>query len=149
MKKFAFTIRKTKNPKTVTQKSYYDFINTGLFTFREKGYAPELTLKFEKKGGLHVHGILNYDPELGCVGPYKEPRNKDHAYRMFRPRKGFHIKVEDIYDFDGWLSYITKEELDNKAKSYTIKDCLKDQRKDIEKFLKYYKNLRKTKKLIF
>lgn len=136
MKKFAFTIRKTSRPGSVTQRTYYNFLGTGIY--EQKSYHPEVLLKFEKKGGLHVHGLLTYDEELGVDGTYMEPRNKHHVYRMFKPRKGFHITVKEVFNYDGWLEYISKEE-EQFEHVYTVRDAELEQEREILKFLRIYK----------
>lgn len=99
---YAITLRKTLCPKENTHQHYYDYLNQGLYS--QKKYAPETVLKFEEKNGLHAHLMVSFLED--------QPKNKNHVYQLCKPSKGWHIKVEPIYNAQGWLDYIRKEEQD-------------------------------------
>lgn len=44
--------------------------------------------------GVHVHGVVYI---------------KKHFYRKGLQMVGYHIKLEEIYDWNGWMKYINKE----------------------------------------
>ena len=80
---YAITIRKTLCPKENTEELYYAFLNQGLHS--QKKYHPETVVKFEKKGGLHMHLLVAFHGE--------QPRNKHHVYQLCKPVRGWNIDV--------------------------------------------------------
>lgn len=96
--KYAFTLRKNKDRSNNTREQYHEFLNRGLYT--HKKYHPEVILKFETKAGLHCHGLCSIEGV----------KNKHMFYKMLKPQSGWHLKVEEVYDYEGWINYITKEE---------------------------------------
>jgi len=90
---WAFTLRKTSTKKgQPTQGDYDDHI------IKLIANTPVSQTKwcFERKGGLHMHGILEI------------PR----GYNMLKFRvRGWKIHLEEIYDLIGWHAYMAKEQL--------------------------------------
>jgi len=87
---YAFTFRRT------TLK--YNTVETYL---RQIKYFESLGCKvdnkvFEKTAGLHMHGIIRVPINLSLM--------------RFRVR-GWSIKLEELYDLDGWIKYINKDQV--------------------------------------
>lgn len=93
---YAFTLRKTNLKKGVTTKDYLDHIEK----FHQKGFCELVEYVFEKTAGLHMHGILQI-PEI-------HNSFKIFTY-MFRVR-GWNIKLEELYNLEGWRYYMMKEQ---------------------------------------
>ena len=90
---WAFTLRKTSTKKgNPTQGDYDDHI-IKLIANTE---VSQTKWCFERKGGLHMHGILEI------------PR----FFNMKRFRvRGWKMHLEEIYDLIGWHAYMAKEQL--------------------------------------
>jgi len=52
---------------------------------------------YESTAGLHVHGIIQIPKTC-----------KNYVHRRLRVR-GWRIQLDEIYNYAGWLAYITKE----------------------------------------
>lgn len=87
---FAFTLRRVKMP--VILQDYTDRLE------KIKELGIKITdLAYEMTGGIHCHGVMQI-PKT-CNGLIK---------RKLRVR-GWRIQLDELYDYAGWLSYITKE----------------------------------------
>lgn len=91
---YAFTLRKTKQPVQIE-----DYV-IKLDKIRQLGC--EITDHvFEHEAGLHCHGVIQIP--------------KDFKKIQLRTR-GWRLQLDELYDYAGWLAYITKsnmlEELD-------------------------------------
>lgn len=87
---FAYTV-KTLGPATVTPTDYTPFFE------RLKKFSIEIEYKIsetDKSGKLHYHGILYLSKGF---------------YRKKLCMKGFHVKLDQIYNKQGWIKYIHKE----------------------------------------
>lgn len=62
----------------------------------------------DSQGKIHYHGVI-YVPKT--------------FYRKRLEFKGFHLKLEQIYDLQGWIRYITKDQL--KIELFA-QDCLEN-----------------------
>jgi len=83
-------MRKTKFPDKVKEVDYINRINYFTSTLG----VDFKKIVFEKTSGLHMHGIILI------------PRNL--SLTRFRVR-GWSIKLEEIYDVEGWLRYLYKD----------------------------------------
>lgn len=97
-RQYAFTLRKTKNPKDSTDQMLFDHITTLCY-----GTGSSLVEHvYELKGGIHMHGIIEI---------------KTKNLNMFRVR-GWHLHLEELYNAAGWRFYMMKErkvKQDNKS----------------------------------
>lgn len=87
---FAYTV-KTLGPSTVTSNDYVPFFR------RLEALGVEVEYKIDEldsKGKLHYHGIIYL---------------KKGFYRKRVSLKGFHVKLEELYNKAGWLKYIHKD----------------------------------------
>jgi len=90
---YAFTLRRTSSPADVTENIYREHIIKML----GKGLIID-SYVFERKNGLHVHGIINV------------PSN----YNLQRLRvRGWKLHLDPIYNYTGWSKYIAKEQFKN------------------------------------
>lgn len=87
---YAFTLRRTKIDVSVSLRDEYE---EHLRLFDALG-ARVKDVEYENKGGLHVHGIIEIP-----LGMY---------LKKLRFR-GWNLDLKVIYDEQGWLSYIRKE----------------------------------------
>jgi len=110
---YAITMRKTKFPDKVKEVDYINRINYFTSTLG----VDFKKIVFEKTSGLHMHGIILI------------PRNL--SLTRFRVR-GWSIKLEEIYDVEGWLRYYTRIYL----KTKTMKILLKHLQRSILRYLK-------------
>lgn len=92
---YAITMRKTTKPDKVNESTYINQMNY----FKSYLGAHFETVRFELTGGLHMHGIVSIPKSANLV--------------RFRVR-GWSIRLEEIYDLDGWNKYINKDNKDNK-----------------------------------
>lgn len=91
---FAFTLRKTKLP--VVKEDYLNKLA------KIEKLGCEITDHvYESTAGLHVHGIIQI------------PKSFDPKRLRVR---GWRIQLDELYDYAGWLSYITKEAVLNEHK---------------------------------
>lgn len=89
---FSFTLRKTAHADKSVRKDYelklQKYKDIGI-TISDHAYESNHT-----NNGIHCHGVMQI------------PKKFD--MKRFRSR-GWHIKLDEIYDYAGWLCYITKE----------------------------------------
>lgn len=64
-----------------------------LAKYRDYGFIKEVESEYDSNGRLHLHGIIML-------------RRGFHRKRLCT--KGFHLKLESIYDEHGWVTYIQK-----------------------------------------
>jgi len=90
-KSYAFTLRRTTNPKYVNEDTYLLYMKD-YFTknniFIQNHY-------FEKTSGLHVHGTILVPSTF--------------KFKKLRVR-GWHVKIVEIFDHISWQNYITKDQ---------------------------------------
>jgi len=84
---FAFTLRKSKFPRCKS-----DYVDR-MAKIEELGCSITDHV-YESTAGLHLHGIIQVP--------------KDFNHKKLRVR-GWRIQLDEIYNYAGWLSYITKE----------------------------------------
>lgn len=89
---FAFTLRKVTKAENSTKSDY------ALKLQKFKDMGVQITdLSYEKNktnSGLHCHGTMQIPKKFNM--------------KKFRTR-GWHIKLDEIYDYWGWCQYMTKE----------------------------------------
>jgi len=117
-KRFAYTMRKVKNPQLVTETTYVNQLNY----FRSNLQCIVDEVVFENTSGLHVHGIIRIPVDVSLT--------------RFRVR-GWSIKLEEIYDVKGWTKYIHKDQEDSEI---DITDTPEDERFIIPK-IKLFGNI--------
>lgn len=100
---FAITMRKTMNPRTVKQDDYVNQMNYFIRALRVK--FDHVT--YEQTAGIHMHGIIRIPTDV--------------SLNRFRVR-GWSIKLEEIYDYQGWLKYINKDLIEDDDLTITPKD---------------------------
>lgn len=108
MKYYAFTIRRTNNPHSVSVKNYDDFLRNGLY---KSQHHHDTTYTCELESGLHIHGTS---------AVHETVKNINHFYRLLKPKKGWNIKVTECDD--GWDPYTTKNQLKYKTLLETLKE---------------------------
>lgn len=87
---YAFTVKKLGGePQAVLFKDYEDVIDH----YKKMGYIKDIDFEYDDQGRLHIHGIILL---------------RKGFYRKKLCMKGYHIKLEQIYDEKGWLKYIHK-----------------------------------------
>lgn len=92
LKSYGYTVRRTKDPANVDEAMYMTHIER---LGRLPGVVVEGRPIFERKAGLHCHGVIVIPKALDL--------------KRFRFR-GWHIHLEEIYDPQGWYQYLTKEQ---------------------------------------
>lgn len=90
---WAITMRKTKNPLSVNEKTYVTQMNY----FKSCLGCVFEVIKFENTSGLHMHGIVRVPVTTSMT--------------RFRVR-GWSIRLEELYDPQGWIDYINKDQVD-------------------------------------
>lgn len=90
---YAFSVKRIINPITVTHESYIPIIEL----FQKHGTIKAIEYENDSRGTPHIHGIL--------ILP------KGFFRKKLCP-KGFHIKLEYMYDEVRWLRYIRKDRQD-------------------------------------
>jgi len=100
---WAITMRKTKNPFKVNEKTYLTQMN---YFKAYLGCVFEV-VKFENTSGLHMHGIVRVPVMTSMT--------------RFRVR-GWSIRLEELYDSQGWLDYINKDQMDDDDLTQTPED---------------------------
>lgn len=90
-RQYAFTLRKTTNPKTVSPQDYLDILNM----WEEMLDTGIIHYVFEESKGLHMHGIIEIPKHVNLI--------------KFR-RRGWHVKLEELYNEAGWRYYLLKEQ---------------------------------------
>lgn len=103
---FAITIRRTKDPEEVSKKVYLDHLEN--LSVNKKFLLTEF--KFENKGGLHLHGVIKFNPVR-----YSADKRPSYSLVSRDPMKylrtrGYHTYVCPIHNMAGWQDYIQKEE---------------------------------------
>lgn len=89
-RQYAFTMRKTNLSKGVC---IADYVNHRSFLISRGCEFKQITYEYEK--GLHSHGVVLL------------PEGYDHKYLN---KRGWHLYLKEIYDPQGWMKYIKKEE---------------------------------------
>lgn len=89
MHKYALTVKKTRNPKNISQ--YYDYL-TWLGT---KGIKHS-DLHFEDTRGLHFHCIISSEDKI----QYSD---------LKRDQYGWNFKMVPLYNEQGWVKYSSKD----------------------------------------
>lgn len=89
---YGFTLRRTSRPKDVTAMDYLDWLQS---KFTNQGCKFTLPVYFEYEGGMHIHGVVDIPIKFNL--------------KKFRVR-GWNLKLEEIYDAQGWYIYCTKHE---------------------------------------
>lgn len=92
VRQYAFTLRRTNLKKGVTVQQYMDHVLKWQF----QGKCKLVAGCFEHTAGLHMHGILEIPKAY----------NKKKFFRV----RGWNIKLEEIYDLEGWKYYMLKEQ---------------------------------------
>lgn len=89
---FAYTIKKLNKTNQPPSQGDYDvfFKKLSKFNITVEYKISEL----DSKGHIHYHGILYLDKGF---------------YRRKLMIKGFHMKLDEIYDKSGWVKYIHKD----------------------------------------
>lgn len=89
---FSFTLRKVTNAAKSTKEDY----KTKLQKFKDMGIAISDTVyeRNEVNNGIHCHGVMQIPKKFNM--------------KRFRTR-GWNFKADEIYDYAGWLSYMTKQ----------------------------------------
>jgi len=87
-KAYGFTLKRTTNPKAVTQEDYMKHIK------RLPWWCPS-NVVFEKQGGLHSHGVAYI------------AKGVDKKRFTFR---GWHIHLVELYDPQQWDLYLNKNQ---------------------------------------
>lgn len=87
---YGFTLRKTSNVHNTTRQTYADRFGY----FKELG-CKVVDITFEETAGLHCHGIIEIPTSL--------------SIKRLRCR-GWNFKYEIIYDKDGWIRYMYKDQ---------------------------------------
>lgn len=90
-RQYAFTLRRTNLKKPVSSEDYYKHLEKWTTT----GKCQIQESVFEYEGGIHMHGIMEI--------------RKDVNFKHFRVR-GWNIKLEELYDVDGWRHYMLKHQ---------------------------------------
>lgn len=92
---YGFTIKDLKTKETNLNESVYEFMV--LKDWAKRGKIISKVYEDKRKDGskarLHVHGVIEFD---------KKP------FIQTLCKKGFAVKLEEIYDLDGWIRYIDK-----------------------------------------
>lgn len=104
---FAVTVRRTKDPKAVTKEAYLEYMEA--MSLDCKFTLDEFV--FEKKNGLHMHGIVSFVPwnteTIETKGPiYTKEANNPMKHLL---RRGWHLYIVPITNKEGWQSYCQKE----------------------------------------
>lgn len=99
---WAFTVKKLGSVKLF--KSDYDFV---LNIFSKHGNVTDHCYELDKLGIMHIHGII----EL--------PKNF-HRKRLCI--NGYHVKIKEVYDYLGWVEYLSKDQPKKQLPSETLKD---------------------------
>lgn len=87
---WAFTIKKTGRNLTDVKIEDYALI---IDKFNKAGFIKDIAKENDSKGVLHLHGIILL---------------RKGFLRKSICLNGFHVKLVEIYDENGWLGYITK-----------------------------------------
>lgn len=85
---YAFTIKKL-GKSVVSLKDYADIMSN----MTNYGFVKCAEYERDSQGKLHVHGIVLL---------------RRGFFRKKLCMQGFHVKLEYIYDENGWINYITK-----------------------------------------
>lgn len=87
---FAYTVKILGNrgSEPTTYQPFFDKLNKFDITIEEKEH------EYDSKGKLHYHGIIHL-----VKGFYRK--------RLTTP--GFSVKLEELYDKEGWIKYINKD----------------------------------------
>lgn len=91
---YSFTLRKVTNAAQSTKSNYVGKLQK----FKDMG-VQVTDLVYENNvvnSGVHCHGTMQVPKKFNM--------------KKFRTR-GWHIKLDEIYDYAGWLSYMTKQNI--------------------------------------
>lgn len=91
---WGFTYRKLHNIANATRDDYLNVIK------RLRFFDPYMDHVFEEQPVLHIHGVITL------------PKGFMRA-RLIEP--GMSMKLEEIYDMLGWISYINKQQQQDEA----------------------------------
>lgn len=90
-KSYAFTLRRTTNPKYITRETY-------LLYFKDIFEKNKILIQnhyFEETAGLHCHGTILIPTKFNL--------------KKLRVR-GWNIKIIEVFDHISWTNYITKDQ---------------------------------------
>lgn len=91
-RQYAFTLRRTNLKKGLpTEDDYFNHLEK----WSRLGLCIVIDSVFESTAGLHMHGILEIP--------------KKQNLKVFRVR-GWNIKLEELYNEDGWRFYMLKDQ---------------------------------------
>jgi len=108
-RQYAFTLRKTSLKKQPTPEDYFQHIEKWTCA----GLCEIVDNVFEYEAGIHMHGIMEI------------PKRVD--LKRFRVR-GWNIKLEEIYNLDGWRYYMLKEQKCNEDNAEYEEEKIEDQK---------------------
>lgn len=91
---YSFTMRKTTNPDSTKLDDYFKYINR----WRAKGVIlDKYVCEYNNTNkGYHLHGVFLIPKKFNM--------------KQFRVR-GFHMKLDEIYDKVGWDAYMSKQQI--------------------------------------
>lgn len=94
VRSYGYTLRKVKDPGAVTRDMYAKHIER---LSKLQGVSFEGVPVYELASGLHCHGVVRI------------PKGLDTKRLRFR---GWHFKLEELYDPQGWYLYLNKGQED-------------------------------------
>jgi len=100
---FAITMRKTTYPQLASKADY----EKQMAYFKKNLLVEFDHISYENTSGLHLHGIVRIPIETSLI--------------RFRVR-GWSIKLEEIYDYAGWMRYINKDAEEDEDLTITPKE---------------------------
>lgn len=90
---YAFTYNRNYKKSDDMKESDYDIV---LELLGRYGKVQTYTFEVGKQKRLHIHGVVDLHPK--------------YVYPRFLRLPGFVYKVDEIYDYAGWVQYIRKEQ---------------------------------------
>lgn len=91
-KSYAFTVKKLGPRELNDLPEYWKW----LAKVEQECIVSRKYYETDSDGNLHMHGIILV---------------RKNFYLKKLCMKGYHVKFEELYDYDGWVKYITKDQL--------------------------------------
>lgn len=102
-RQYAFTLRRTNLKQIISPETYFQHVEK----WTNAGICTIIDSVFEQASGLHMHGIIEIPKHV--------------PMRRFRVR-GWNIKLDELYNEEGWRYYMLKDQLTNEENEEYIED---------------------------